>query len=322
MATQLEQLAKHTVIVADTGDINAIKELKPQDATTNPSLMLKAANDPQYASLVEDAIKYAKAKHPDDEAKAVELAMDKMAVNFGAEITKIVGGVVSTEVDARLSFDTDATVEKARQLIALYEEVGVGKDRILIKVATTWEGIRAVEILEKEGIRCNMTLLFCMAQAVGAAEAGAHLISPFVGRITDWYKASTGTKDYPVEEDPGVLSVRRIYAYFKKAGYKTVVMGASFRSKAQVLGLTGCDKLTISPTLLEELRGCTDPVERALGPELSKSDDEGLAYDESAFRWALNEDPMATEKLAEGIRKFAADIVELEKTVRDRVRSA
>lgn len=318
MATQLEQLGKHTVIVADTGDINAIKQFTPEDATTNPSLLLKAAVDPQYKALVDEAIEYARAKYPGDEAKAVELAMDKMAVNFGVEISKIVPGVVSTEVDARLSFDTAATVDKARQLIKLYEEAGVGKDRILIKVATTWEGIRAVEILEKEGVRCNMTLLFSMAQAVGAAEAGAHLISPFVGRITDWYKAKTGTENYPVEEDPGVLSVRRIYAYFKKAGYKTIVMGASFRSTGQVLGLTGCDKLTIAPALLEKLRASSEPVEVALTAD-TKSDDENLQFDENAFRWSMNEDAMATEKLAEGIRKFAVDIVKLETTVRERL---
>lgn len=260
---------------------------------------------------MDEAIAYANA-HGADKQQKLTLCMDKLAVLFGTEITKIVPGVVSTEVDARLSFDTQATVTKARKLIAMYQEAGVDKSRILIKVASTWEGIRAVEILEKEGIRCNMTLLFSLAQAVCAAEAGATLISPFVGRITDWFKAATGTKDYAPDQDPGVKSVRNIYAYYKRFGHKTVVMGASFRNKGQVTALAGCDKLTISPQLLDELKKSNEPVPRVLQPEVKDESIKRLHYDEASFRFALNEDAMATEKLADGIRQFAAAARQLE----------
>lgn len=306
--TQVEQLKHLTTIVADTGDIEAIRKYKPQDATTNPSLIYKASMMPAYASLIDDAVKNGKGD--------LGTTMDELAVNFGAEITKIVPGYVSTEVDARLSFDTEATIAKARSIIASYQEKGIDKSRILIKIAATWEGIKAAEILEKEGIACNLTLIFSKAQAIACAEANCTLISPFVGRIMDWYKKSEGVDGYAAKDDPGVLSVQSIFKYYKKFGYKTIVMGASFRNKEEVLELAGCDRLTISPGLLEQLTTCTDEVVQVLDAEACADEDiKKFAMDEKTFRWMMNEDPMATEKLAEGIRNFAKDIVSLEKIV-------
>jgi len=312
MSNQLEQLKEHTIVVADTGDVDAIKRLKPQDATTNPSLIFKAAQMKQYAKLIDDAIKYGDG----DLAKV----MDKLSVNFGHEITKIVPGYVSTEVDARLSFDTQATIEKARHLIELYKEVGVDKSRILIKIAATWEGIQAAKVLEKEGITCNCTLIFSLAQAIACAEAGATLISPFVGRIMDWHKADQGVDGFKPEEDPGVKSVTEIYNYFKKYGYNTIVMGASFRNIGEIQMLTGCDRLTISPQLMDELSSTTDKLEKKLdAADAATMNIDKLDIDEKTFRWMINEDPMATEKLAEGIRSFAADIVKLEGIVKKKM---
>lgn len=319
---QLTQLSHFTKIVADTGDIEAIKKYVPVDATTNPSLLEKVAGMQQYQHVVQDAVQYGIQKARNEE-EAVKLATDKLFVNFGAEISKIVPGVVSTEVDARLSFDTEATVNKALQLIALYQELGVSKDRILIKIASTWEGIRAAEILERDHqIRTNMTLMFCFAQAVAAAEAKATLISPFVGRITDWYKASTGTKEYASNEDPGVKSVVQIYNYYKKFNIPTIVMGASFRNKGQVLALAGCDNLTISPQLLEELKSSNEPVQRLLQPEAQQAEMKEVHLDEKAFRWMMNEDAMATEKLADGIRIFAKASITLENVLRAKIAAA
>ncbi|MCU0748888.1 MAG: transaldolase [Akkermansiaceae bacterium] len=311
---QLDQLKQITTVVADTGDFESMKIYQPQDATTNPSLILQAAGKEEYRHLVEKAVAEQKAAGLTGDA-LVEAILDRILILFGLEILKIVPGRVSTEVDARLSFDTEATIAKARQLIAAYEDEGHTRSRILIKIASTWGGIKAAEILEKEGIHCNLTLLFSFAQAVACAEAGVQLISPFVGRILDWYKASTG-KDYQGDEDPGVQSVRAIYNYYKKFGYKTEVMGASFRNKGEILALAGCDLLTISPNLLAELQASTDPVIPCLTPaEAAKSDFKKITLDEKAFRFALNEDAMATEKTAQGIRNFAADIVKLEKLV-------
>ncbi|MDB6077381.1 MAG: tal [Akkermansiaceae bacterium] len=313
-STQLDQLKGFTTVVADTGDFASMKAYQPQDATTNPSLILQAAEKPEYKHLLEKAV----ASHKGSELKDAELTgaiIDSILVEFGLEILKIVPGRVSTEVDARLSFDTEGTVEKARHIIDLYEKAGISRDRILVKMASTWEGIKAAEILTKEGIHCNLTLLFSFAQAVACAEAGVQLISPFVGRILDWYKASTG-KTYEGDEDPGVISVKEIYTYYKKFGSKTEVMGASFRNKGEILALAGCDLLTISPSLLKELQESTDPVEERLSEAASASADlKKVSFDEKSFRLALNEDAMATEKTAEGIRKFAADIVKLEKLV-------
>jgi len=306
---QLEQLKQITTVVADTGDFESMKAYKPQDATTNPSLILQAAAKPEYRHLVEQAVR-------EKSADGSDAILDRILVLFGLEILKIVPGRVSTEVDARLSFDTDGTIDKARQLIAAYEKEGQPRERILIKIASTWEGIKAAEVLEKEGIRCNLTLLFSFAQAVACAEAGVRLISPFVGRILDWYKASTG-RDYEPDEDPGVLSVRKIYNHYKKFDYQTEVMGASFRNKGEILALAGCDLLTISPGLLGELQASTEMVIPHLTPaEAHKSGGEKIHLDEKAFRYALNEDAMATEKTAQGIRNFAADIVKLEALVK------
>jgi len=321
--SQLSQLGQMTNVVADTGEVDAIKTYQPQDATTNPSLIYKAAQLSQYEHLVRSAIEYA-AQHTDktfDEKLAI--AMDKLAVNFGAEITKIVPGYVSTEVDARLSFDTEETVNRARRIIEMYKEVGIDKSRILIKIASTYEGIRAGEILEKEGITCNLTLLFSLVQAAACAEAGITLISPFVGRIMDWHKAKTG-ETYSGPEDPGVLSVQSIYGYFKKFSYPTIVMGASFRNKDEILCLSGCDKLTISPALLKELKSCSDTVNRVLTPERAAElySGERVPVDEKSFRWQLNQDAMATEKLAEGIRNFAVDIVKLEGIIKPQLEAA
>eukprot|EP00455_Lapot_gusevi_P007452 TRINITY_DN1317_c0_g2_i2.p1 TRINITY_DN1317_c0_g2~~TRINITY_DN1317_c0_g2_i2.p1 ORF type:complete len:352 (+),score=157.17 TRINITY_DN1317_c0_g2_i2:99-1058(+) len=312
MADQFQQLSQYSVIVADTGDIESIARYRPTDATTNPSLLLKAAQQPQYEALVRDAVAYG-AAHAQDPKARLTLTWDKLAVNFGVEILKYVPGVVSTEVDARLSFDKEATIQKARELIRLYEEAGVARERVLIKIASTWEGIKAAEELEREGIHCNLTLLFSFCQAVACAEAGVTLISPFVGRIRDWYSKHTGVKDFAPFDDPGVQSVTRIYNYYKKFGYRTIVMGASFRNKGEILALSGCDKLTIGPSFLEELKQSTDPVSRVLDAEASAQLDlERVSFNEASFRLALNEDAMGTEKLAEGIRLFAADTVKLE----------
>lgn len=313
---QLEQLKKLTTVVADTGDFEAMKEFKPQDATTNPSLILQAANKSEYRPLIDKAVSEFKGGSLSGQA-LTDAVLDRILILFGLEILKIVPGRVSTEVDARLSFDTEGTISKAKELIAAYEKEGISRDRILIKIASTWEGIKAAETLENEGIHCNLTLLFSFAQAVACAEAKVQLISPFVGRILDWHKASTG-KDYQGDEDPGVISVKAIYNYYKKFGYKTEVMGASFRNKGEILALAGCDLLTISPGLLSELADSDDKVEPRLTQEIADKDPvEKLSLDEKTFRLMLNEDAMATEKTAQGIRNFAADIVKLEKLVND-----
>ena len=310
MTTQLDSLRKMTVVVADTGDIDAIKKYQPQDATTNPSLILSASALPQYAPLIDEAIAYAKAQSADKAQQLID-AEDKLAVNIGLEILKIVPGRISTEVDARLSYDTQATVEKARKLTALYNAAGISNDRILIKIASTWQGIRAAEILEKEGINCNLTLLFSEAQARACAEAGVYLISPFVGRILDWYKANTDKKEYAPAEDPGVISVTKIYNYYKEYGYKTVVMGASFRNVGEIIELAGCDRLTIAPALLKELQENTTPLVRKLEYKGEvKAKPQPLT--EAEFYWQHNSDAMAVEKLADGIRKFAVDQEKLE----------
>jgi transaldolase len=309
-ANQLDQLKQFTKVVADTGDYASLKEYAPQDATTNPSLILKAAEMPGYKALVDKAIA-ANRKSGATGATLLGQIMDHLLVLFGVEILKIVPGRVSTETDADLSFDTEGLIAKGRRFIALYKENGVPRERVLVKVASTWEGTRAAEVLQREGINCNMTLLFSLPQAVACAEAKAKLISPFVGRILDWYKAKTG-KDFAPSEDPGVVSVREIYAYYKKFGYETEVMGASFRSKEEVLELAGCDLLTISPKLLGELKANSEPVERKLSPAMPReSQIERLDLDEKKFRWLLNEDAMATEKLSEGIRIFNADALKL-----------
>ena len=304
----LESLRTHSLVVADTGDIEAVARWKPQDATTNPSLLLTSAEDPRYNHLIQNSLKNA--------GGDPTAAMDWMFVLFGKEILKHVAGRVSTEVDARLSFDAEASIRKARQLISFYEKSGVDRERILIKLAATWEGIRAAEKLEKEGIHCNMTLLFSFAQAAACADAGVTLISPFVGRIYDWHRAQRKVDDIPLAEDPGVLSVARIYSYYKKYGYKTQVMGASFRKTGQILALAGCDLLTIAPDLLKKLSETNGEVPRMLSPEKAKSIDmPKVKLDETAFRWLLNEDAMASDKLAEGIRRFDADARKLEKLI-------
>ena len=310
MSNQLESLRAITTVVADTGDIEAIKKYTPVDATTNPSLLLKAASMPQYANLIDQCITFAK-NHSSVETEQLAIAGDKLSVLIGQEILKVIPGRISTEVDARLSFNTHATVTKARQLIAMYEESGVDKSRILIKIASTWEGIKAAEILEKEGINCNLTLLFSFAQARACAEAGAFLISPFVGRILDWYKANTSEQDYSGANDPGVISVTNIYNYYKQHGYKTVVMGASFRNTGEIIELAGCDRLTISPQLLDELANTQGGLEAKLVDNGATSK-APTPLSESAFRWEMNEDAMATQKLSEGIRNFAADQGKLE----------
>jgi transaldolase len=306
--SQLEELSQHSLVVADTGDIEQVARWKPQDATTNPSLLLTAAEDPRYQHLVQRSVREA--------GGDASMAMDWMFVLFGTEILKYVRGRVSTEVDARLSFDTEKSLRKARSFISLYDKVGVSRERILIKLAATWEGIRAAEQLEKEGIHCNMTLLFSFAQAAACADAGVTLISPFVGRIYDWHKAARKVDDIPLEDDPGVLSVQRIYSYYKKHGYPTQVMGASFRKTGQILALAGCDLLTIAPDLLQKLSAAQGPVERKLSPEKAKNSDIAkVKLDEAAFRWRHNEDAMATDKLADGIRRFDADARKLEKLI-------
>lgn len=313
----LEQLKKLTRVVADTGDFTSIEVFKPEDATTNPSLIFKASQNPRFAPLLREAVTYAKNGGWDDEATQLNKAMDKVAVNFGLEILKIVPNRVSTEVDARLSFDKEASIAKARDIIALYEAEGVSRDRVLIKLAATWEGICAAEELEKDGIHCNLTLLFSFVQAVACADAGVRLISPFVGRIFDWYKKDRDVESIPAKEDPGVLSVRNIYNYYKKFDYKTEIMGASFRNIGQITQLSGCDLLTISPSLLKELSQSAGKLQPQLTPEGAKESDlEKISVDEKTFRWMLNEDAMATEKLAEGIRDFTTDIIKLEKQVK------
>jgi transaldolase len=316
--SQLDQLKKFTKVVADTGDFESMRAYQPQDATTNPSLILAATQKTEYGYLLDKAIADLKDSALASSAK-IEATIDHLLVLFGTEILQIVPGRVSTETDARLSFDLQGSINKGRQLIALYEKQGIPRERVLIKIASTWEGIKAAEQLRKESINCNLTLLFSFPQAVACAEAGVRLISPFVGRIYDWYKANTG-KDYKGADDPGVVSVTRIYNYFKKFGYQTEVMGASFRNLGQIVYLAGSDLLTISPNLLEELSKSYDPVERKLSPEIAKSSQaEKITLDEKTFRFEFNEDPMAVDKTAEGIRKFSADIVKLEKLISSRL---
>jgi transaldolase len=311
MTNQLSQLKKMTTVVADTGDIEAIANFQPQDATTNPSLLLKAASLEGYQHLLTEAVIWAKAQSSNTEQQVIDAA-DKLSVLIGLEILKTVPGRISTEVDSRLSFDTQASIAKAHKLMAMYKEAGINNDRILIKLASTWEGIKAAEQLEKVGINCNLTLLFSFAQAQACAESGVYLISPFVGRILDWYKKDSGKSEYAADEDPGVISVTSIYNYYKGKGYKTVVMGASFRNIDEIRQLAGCDRLTISPNLLDELSKCNDPLEQKLFSEQPKlAAQEKLS--ESSYRWAMNEDAMATEKLAEGIRNFTLDQIKLEK---------
>ncbi|SBT62068.1 Transaldolase [Plesiomonas shigelloides] len=317
MADKLSALRKLTTVVADTGDIEAIKRYQPEDATTNPSLILNAAQIPEYAPLIDDAVRYAKALSQDKAQQIVDAA-DKLAVNIGLEILKIVPGRISTEVDARLSYDTEASLAKARKLIRLYNEAGISNDRILIKLASTWQGIRAAEILEQEGINCNLTLLFSFAQARACAEAGVFLISPFVGRIMDWYKANTEQKSFAPHEDPGVISVTSIYNYYKQHGYHTVVMGASFRNIGEITELAGCDRLTIGPNLLQELAEAEGelPVKLAYHGEVLPRP---ARMTEAEFYWQHNQDPMAVEKLSDGIRKFAVDQGKLEQMIEARL---
>ncbi|KAJ2782302.1 sedoheptulose-7-phosphate:D-glyceraldehyde-3- phosphate transaldolase [Coemansia interrupta] len=320
MTTVLDQLKQYTTVVADTGDFDSIAQYKPTDATTNPSLILAASGKSQYAHLIDEAIEWAKGQASTVDEQ-VEKAFDKLLVNFGSEILKIVPGRVSTEVDARFSFDKEANVRKAIEIIDLYKSIGISKERVLIKIASTWEGIQAAHELEsKHGIHCNLTLLFSFAQAVACAEAGVTLISPFVGRILDWYKASTG-KNYASHEDPGVESVSAIYNYYKQHGYNTIVMGASFRNTGEIKELAGCDFLTISPQLLGELQNEAAELPRKLSPEAAAaaSPMKKISLDETNFRWALNEDQMATEKLSDGIRKFNADAVKLRKILREKL---
>lgn len=318
----LDQLKKYTVVVADTGDMNSMKVFKPRDATTNPSLITAAAQMPEYSQVVDDALRWAQKEAGDGAAddKVIALALDRLAVQFGLEILKIVPGRVSTEVDARLSFDTQKTIDKAHELIKQYEAAGIGKDRVLIKIASTWEGIKAAEVLEKEGIHCNLTLLFGMHQAVACAEAGVTLISPFVGRILDWYKKETGKQSYAPHEDPGVVSVTKIYNYYKKFGYKVEVMGASFRNIDEITELAGSDLLTIAPNLLKQLQEKEGDLPLKLDAEKAKTlNIERVTFDEAAFRKAHEEDKMAKEKTAEGIDGFAKAIVTLEKLLGERL---
>lgn len=317
MSNLLEQLKQHSVIVADTGDFESIRKYQPRDATTNPSLLLKAAQMPEYVEVVEKAVADAKQEASGDALLGV--AMDNVATAFGAEILKIVPNRVSTEVDAKLSFDTPGTVAKAKSLIARYEKAGIERERILIKIASTWEGIRAGEQLKAEGINCNLTLLFSFAQAVACAEAGVRLISPFVGRILDWYKANTDRKDYAGQEDPGVQSVTRIYNYFKRHGFDTEVMGASFRNVGQIIELAGSDLLTISPTLLEEMGKTPGEVPVKLNGDSAAKGEDKIEMNEQTFRWMHNQDAMATDKLADGIRRFAADTVKLENFISEKL---
>jgi transaldolase len=318
MANALEQLKAHTIVVADTGELEQIGIYKPQDATTNPSLIYAASQLEAYQHVVKEAVEHGK-KHGKDQHEKLTHTLDYLSVEFGKQILKLIAGRVSTEIDARLSFDTEATLKKAREIIALYEQAGISKERILIKIASTWEGIQAAKVLEKEGVHVNMTLLFSLVQAQACAEANVTLISPFAGRITDYFKEKEKKASYPPNEDPGVKSVKEIYNYYKKHGYKTVVMGASFRTKEQTIELAGCDLLTISPALLNDLKNATDvKVPRKLDPSTAPTESklDKFVPDEKAFRWLLNEDEMATVKLAEGIRRFAADIVKLEEKLK------
>ncbi len=316
MTNALETLKSMTTVVADTGDIQAIKQYTPTDATTNPSLIYAATQMAEYQYLVEDALEYGRKSAVDKEGQVMNV-IDKLFVNFGVEILKIVPRFVSTEVDARLSFDAEQTVERARKLVALYGEAGIDKDRVLLKIASTWEGIQAAKILEKEGVHCNMTLLFGFCQAVACAQERVYLISPFVGRILDWYKAQEPGKEFIAENDPGVKSVRRIYNYYKKYDYPTLVMGASFRNAGEIKALAGCDLLTIGPNFLEELQNDSQELPRMLSPHSAAENctDAKIDMDEKLFRWMLNEDAMATEKLAQGIRSFTADTLKLEATI-------
>lgn len=315
MTDKLTSLRNLTTVVADTGDIEAMKLYKPQDATTNPSLILNAAQIPEYRKLIDDAVTWARAQSGSREQQIID-AGDKLAVNIGLEILKLIPGRISTEVDARLSYDTQASIAKAKRLIKLYNDAGISNDRILIKLASTWQGIRAAEQLEKEGINCNLTLLFSFAQARACAEAGVYLISPFVGRILDWYKANSDKKEFAPAEDPGVISVTEIYNYYKEHGYKTVVMGASFRNSGEILELAGCDRLTIAPALLKELSEATGAVERKLEYK-GEVKARPASLTEAEFYWGHHSDAMATEKLADGIRKFAVDQGKLEKMIAD-----
>lgn len=329
MSTHLEQLKKVTIVVADTADFDLLAQFKPEDATTNPSLVLAGSQLPQYQSIVTDAVSFAKANHEkykksypgmNEKERVLQLAMDKLTVGFGLEILKVVPGRVSTEVSAYYSYDKEATIRKAKLLIQLYEEAGIKRDRVYIKIASTWEGIQAARELEKEGINCNLTLLFSFAQAVACAQAGVTLISPFVGRILDWYKKSNPSEDYTGSKDPGVISVSKIYQYYKQFGYKTIVMGASFRNTSEILELAGCDKLTIGTKLLEELQKATGTITRKLSPE--KKDESLKKLNEltqSDFLWMHHQDPMAVEKLAEGIRNFHNDTIKLEKAIEAKI---
>lgn len=316
-ASKLDQLREMTTVVADTGDIEAVRRLKPVDCTTNPTLLLKAVQTDSYADLVDEAVSWGKKEGGSGDA-AVDAVCDRLAVTFGAELAKIVPGRVSTEVDADLSFDTQASVDKGRAIIKAYEQRGIARDRVLIKIASTWEGIQAAKVLQAEGIDCNLTLLFSLAQAVAAADAKAFLISPFVGRILDWH-VKAGGGPYTAETDPGVLSVRQIYAYYKTYGIATVVMGASFRNIGEIEALAGCDRLTIGPGLLDELAEAKGDLPRKLNPDAPGEAPERLNLDEKAFRFALNEDAMATEKLAEGIRGFVKDLRSLKKLVAEKL---
>ena len=315
MSNKLEQLKSMTTVVADTGDLDAIAQWQPQDATTNPSLLLKAAASEAYRPMLDEAVAAAR-KRGGSEAEQLTYATDMLAVLAGREILGLVPGVVSTEVDARLSFDTNATLKRARRLIELYDQLGMDTSRVLIKIASTWEGIRAAEQLQREGINCNLTLLFSFIQAAACADAGAFLISPFVGRILDWHLAASGRESFPAAEDPGVQSVTRIYNYYKANGYKTVVMGASFRNTGEIEMLAGCDRLTISPALLEKLSVDSGSLKQQLSADTATSADQPGDIDEKQFRWESNEDAMATEKLADGIRRFTNDQIELENQVR------
>ncbi len=315
----LDQLKKYTKVVADTGDFESIKQFKPVDSTTNPSLIYAASQDKKYASLINEAIAYAKNKSADKE-KQIGFAIDKLIVNFGLKILMIVPGRVSTETDARLSFDTEGTISKARELIILYEDAGINRNRILIKIASTWEGIKAAKILTREGIHCNLTLLFSMAQAIACAEAKVQLISPFVGRILDWQLKSTGSYQPAPKDEQGVVLVKNIYNYYKRFGYETEIMAASFRNTGEIKELAGCDLMTISPKLLSDLEQGEGMLERKLLPDKAKESNlEKITLNEKKFRWLMNEDAMATEKLAEGIRKFTEDIVKLEKLLREKL---
>ena len=318
MKDKLTQLKEMTVVVADTGDIDSIRQYQPEDATTNPSLIFAAAQMEQYSHLVDEAVNFGSQSKSTGQ-ELLDTILDRLAINFGKEILKIVPGRISTEVDARLSFDKENTIQRARKLIEMYGQAGIERNRILIKIASTWEGIKAAEILEQEGINCNLTLLFGFSQAVACAEAKVFLISPFVGRILDWYKKNEG-KEFPAEEDPGVLSVTSIYRYYKKFDYQTIIMGASFRNKGEIEQLAGCDRLTIGPNFLDELSKDHTPLSQKLYSDMSQSDEiDQLHLDEKTFRFMLNEDPMATEKLAEGIRNFSNDLIKLENFIKKRI---